>query len=105
MTMKTRGAVLGEVGTPMEVRDLELDGPKRGEVLVRMAAAGVCHSDWHVAAGDTKHPLPVVLGHEGAGFVEAIGPSVAGVRVGEMVILNWAPSCGECFYCLIGKPN
>jgi len=65
----------------------------------------VCHSDWHVVTGDTKHPLPCVLGHEGAGVVEALGDAVTDLNVGDHVVLNWAPSCGRCFYCLRGRSN
>jgi S-(hydroxymethyl)glutathione dehydrogenase/alcohol dehydrogenase len=69
-----------------------------------MAATGVCHSDWHLVTGATRHPLPVVPGHEGAGYVESVGPGVAEDLVGSLVALNWAPSCGECFFCLRGRP-
>lgn len=100
-----RAAVLHEPQTPFVIEDLVLDAPGPGEVLIRMAATGVCHSDWHVVTGDTEHPLPAVLGHEGAGVVEAAGDGVTGVEPGDHVILNWAPDCGECFYCLRGKPN
>lgn len=103
--MQTRAAVLSEIGGRLEVKTLDLGVPRVGEVLVKMAAAGVCHSDWHLVTGDTKHPLPVVLGHEGAGVVAEIGEGVADVAVGDHVILNWAPYCGECFYCLRGKSN
>lgn len=69
-----------------------------------MLATGVCHSDWHLVTGDTQHPLPVVLGHEGAGIIEWPGSGVEGLAPGELVALNWAPSCGECFYCAKGRP-
>lgn len=103
--MKIRAALLRQPNTPIEVTTLDLEGPKAGEVLVRIAAAGVCHSDWHLVTGDTRHPLPVVLGHEGAGVVVEIGEGVEGLKVGEHVALNWAPSCGGCFYCLHDRPN
>jgi S-(hydroxymethyl)glutathione dehydrogenase/alcohol dehydrogenase len=74
-------------------------------VLIRIVAAGVCHSDWHLVTGATKHPMPVVAGHEGAGIVEAVGRAVTQIHPGDHVILNWAPDCGNCFYCLRGKPN
>ncbi len=73
--------------------------------LIRVAAAGVCRSDWNVLTGDTKHPMPVVNGHEGAGYVEAVGPGVTHVQPGDRVALNWAPNCGECFYCLNDRPS
>ncbi|MBK8047437.1 MAG: alcohol dehydrogenase catalytic domain-containing protein [Anaerolineales bacterium] len=103
--MQTRAAVLNAVNTPIEIETLELAPPRVGEVLVKVAAAGVCHSDWHVVSGATTHPLPVVLGHEGAGIVVETGPGVEHLRVGDHVALNWAPSCGQCFYCLRGSPS
>jgi Zn-dependent alcohol dehydrogenase len=106
--MKVRAAVLERVGGPIEVQALDLAEPREGEVLVRMLATGVCHSDWHVVTGDTQHPLPVVIGHEGAGIVEMFGGSevreIGGLDVGDLVALNWAPSCGSCFYCTHGRP-
>jgi NDMA-dependent alcohol dehydrogenase len=103
--LKTLAAVLEQPGQPFRIEELELLPPGPGEVLVRMAACGVCHSDWHLATGDTRHPLPVVPGHEGAGVIEAVGPGVSRVREGQPVTLSWAPDCGDCFYCRIGKPN
>jgi S-(hydroxymethyl)glutathione dehydrogenase/alcohol dehydrogenase len=103
--MKIRAAVLFAPQKPFEVLDLDLEAPRAGEVLVRIAAAGVCHSDWHLVTGATKHPMPVVAGHEGAGVVEATGPGVRSVTPGDHVVLNWAPACGHCFYCLREKPN
>jgi NDMA-dependent alcohol dehydrogenase len=85
------------------VEDVELAEPGAGEVSVRIAASGVCHSDWNVVTGATPNPLPAVLGHEGAGVVEAVGPGVERVREGDHVILSWLPSCGECFYCVQGR--
>src|SRR5690606_24774783 len=64
-----------------------------------------CHSDYHLVSGATKHPMPVVAGHEGAGIVEAVGAGVTRIQPGDHVILNWAPECGECFYCQHEKPN
>jgi Zn-dependent alcohol dehydrogenase len=72
---------------------------------VKIAAVGVCHSDWHLMTGATKHPVPVVPGHEGAGVVEAVGPGATRVKVGDHVALNWAPNCGVCFYCLNDRPS
>ncbi|MCB0068567.1 MAG: alcohol dehydrogenase catalytic domain-containing protein, partial [Caldilineaceae bacterium] len=102
--MKTRTAVLHAVGGPIAVETLDLAAPRAGEVLVRIQAAGVCHSDWHLVSGATRHPLPAALGHEGAGRVEAVGPGVSSLRVGDSVSLNWAPACGDCFYCLHDSP-
>lgn len=103
--MKIRAAVLDAPSLPLVVRELDLDAPHTGEVLVRLAACGVCHSDWHLVTGDTKHPMPVVAGHEGAGIVEAVGEGVDDIRIGDHVVLSWAPNCGHCFYCNRGKPN
>lgn len=103
--MKIKAAVLTAPKQPFTIEELDLDTPQQGEVLVRLAASGVCHSDYHLVTGDTQHPLPVIAGHEGAGIVEAIGPGVTRVKVGDPVCLNWAPDCGECFYCQHGQPN
>ncbi|MFN8375953.1 MAG: Zn-dependent alcohol dehydrogenase [Anaerolineae bacterium] len=103
--MKINAALLIEPKTPFVIEQLNLAEPRAGEVLVKIAACGVCHSDWHLVTGATKHPLPVVAGHEGAGVVQAVGQGVTSLKVGDHVILNWAPACGECFYCLHDKPN
>lgn len=103
--MQTRAALLHAIETPFQITTLDLAPPRDGEVLVRMAAAGVCHSDWHLVTGATRHPLPVVAGHEGAGVVTAVGPDVTRVQVGDHVALSWAPSCGHCFYCLHDRPS
>ncbi|MBI5928119.1 MAG: Zn-dependent alcohol dehydrogenase [Chloroflexi bacterium] len=103
--MKIQAAVLYEPKTPFVIEELTLQEPRAGEVLVKVAACGVCHSDYHLVAGTTKHPMPVVCGHEGAGVVEAVGTGVTRVRPGEHVTLSWSPDCGECFYCQHGQPN
>ena len=107
--MKIRAAVLdrlpADAKEPFRIETLDLAEPRAGEVLVRIAAVGVCHSDWHLVTGSTKHPLPVVPGHEGAGIVEAVGAGVSDVKAGDHVVLNWAPSCGSCFYCLRDRSN
>jgi len=103
--MRIQAAVLHRTGAPLEIETLELAPPGPREVTVRMASVGVCRSDWHVMVGDTRHPLPVVLGHEGAGVVTEVGPEVDDLAVGDHVTLNWAPACGTCFYCAIGRPN
>jgi S-(hydroxymethyl)glutathione dehydrogenase / alcohol dehydrogenase len=101
-----KASVLYEQGKPLGVEDLELEPPRRGEVLVRMAASGVCHSCLHAADGSWKGvPVPIVLGDEGAGVVEDVGPGVDGLAAGDPVILSWAPTCGRCHYCVIGRPN
>jgi S-(hydroxymethyl)glutathione dehydrogenase/alcohol dehydrogenase len=103
--MKIKSALVTKVNQPIQIETLDLEAPHASEVLVRIAACGVCHSDYHLISGATKHPLPVVPGHEGAGIVEAVGPNVTRVKPGDHVVLNWAPNCGHCFYCLRGKPN
>jgi NDMA-dependent alcohol dehydrogenase len=103
--MKIRAALITAPQQPIKIETLDLDPPRAGEVLVQIKACGVCHSDYHLITGATKHPLPVVPGHEGAGIVEAVGDSVTHIKPGDHVVLNWAPNCGHCFYCLRGKPN
>ena len=78
---------------------MELDPPKAGEVLIKVAAAGICHSDWHVVEGLSYFPMPIICGHEGAGVVEAVGDGVTRVRPGDHVTLSFRADCGECFYC------
>ncbi|MFQ6029508.1 MAG: Zn-dependent alcohol dehydrogenase [Dehalococcoidia bacterium] len=102
--MKTKAAVLYEANTPLVVETLDIDDPKEGEVLVRLASAGVCHSDYHVMKGEWTLPLPMVLGHEAAGIVESVGPGVTQSKPGDHVILNFRPNCGWCRYCTIGRP-
>jgi S-(hydroxymethyl)glutathione dehydrogenase / alcohol dehydrogenase len=103
--MHARAAVLYKTHEALELDDVEVLPPQQGEVLVRYVASGVCHSDLHVMQGLTAHPLPVVLGHEGSGIVEAVGPNVNGVHVGDHVLTSYVPSCGRCPYCVVGRPN
>jgi NDMA-dependent alcohol dehydrogenase len=103
--VKVRAAVLRQPNEPIRVEVLDLAPPQSGEVLVKVVAAGVCHSDWHLVTGDTQHPTPVVLGHEGSGIVESVGAGVTSVKLGDHVALNWAPACGGCFYCRKSRPN
>lgn len=100
---KSRAAVLGRVGEPLEIEELELDAAGPGEVLVRMAASGVCHSDLHQADGDWGDRAPMVLGHEGAGRVEAIGEGVEGPAPGTLVALDWFFPCLSCGQCRGGR--
>jgi S-(hydroxymethyl)glutathione dehydrogenase/alcohol dehydrogenase len=100
-----RAAILYQPGEPLRVEDVEVDPPRAGEVAVRMGASGVCHSDLHVVDGIHAHPRPAILGHEGAGVVEAVGEGVAGVATGDHVILSWLPYCGRCRFCVSGRPN
>jgi Zn-dependent alcohol dehydrogenase len=101
-----RASVLFEQRKPLAVEEVDLESPRAGEVLVRMVASGVCHSCLHAADGSWKGvPVPIVLGDEGAGVVEQVGPGVDSLVAGDGVILSWAPTCGRCHYCVIGRPN
>jgi NDMA-dependent alcohol dehydrogenase len=102
--MKASAAVFFEVGQKLDIREVDVAPPKTGEVLVRMAAAGVCHSDLHVMTGHLGAPLPAILGHEGAGVVAEVGPGVTSVKPGDHVIPLWRVSCGECEHCSGGRP-
>lgn len=99
-----KAAVLYQPGEPVVVEDVEIGRLHPGDVLIRVQAAGVCHSDLHYINGDLTAKLPAVLGHEGAGIVEAVGPGVTRVRPGDSVITTWRPRCGECEFCLTGRP-
>ncbi len=100
-----RAAVLHQPGEPVATEEVELDDPQAGEVRVRMAASGVCHSCLHAADGSWQGvPVPMVLGDEGAGTVTAVGPGVTTLQVGDPVILSWAPTCRRCRYCVSGRP-
>jgi S-(hydroxymethyl)glutathione dehydrogenase/alcohol dehydrogenase len=101
----TRAAVLERVGAPLEVTELELAPPGPGEVLVRLHASGVCHSDQNAIDGTAETPCPAVLGHEGGGVVAAVGPGVTRVAEDAHVALSWAPSCGRCPECLDDLPH
>ena len=97
--VKIRGVVLEQTGGPLVVSELDLAPPGPEEVLVRLRASGVCHSDWNAVDGTSETPCPAVLGHEGAGVVEAVGDRVTRVGVGDHVALSWTPSCGGCEEC------
>ena len=104
--MKIRAAVLEEFGQPLQVQELDLEGPKSGEVLVKIEACGVCHTDLYTASGsDPSGYVPTVLGHEGAGVVEAVADGVTLVKPGDHVITLFSPECGECHHCASGKTN
>jgi S-(hydroxymethyl)glutathione dehydrogenase/alcohol dehydrogenase len=101
-----RAAVLEQFGQPLVVQELELAEPRAGEVLVRLVACGVCHTDMYTASGvDPSGYAPAVLGHEGAGVVEAVGEGVASLRVGDHVVTLFSPQCRECAHCLSPKTN
>jgi S-(hydroxymethyl)glutathione dehydrogenase/alcohol dehydrogenase len=104
-SLEVDAPVLIKPGKPMQMRTLRVDAPREGEVRVRMVASGVCHSCLHAADGTHQGmPLPIVLGDEGSGVVEAVGPGCRTVQVGDHVIISWAPSCERCRYCLSGRP-
>jgi S-(hydroxymethyl)glutathione dehydrogenase / alcohol dehydrogenase len=103
--MKTQAGVLWEPGRPVEILEVDLAGPKEGEVLVEIAACGLCATDLHVVDGDLPEPLPLVLGHEAAGIVVEVGEGVATVAPGDHVVLALVPSCGDCAECRRGRPN
>jgi alcohol dehydrogenase (nicotinoprotein) len=103
--MKTKAALLFGAHKPFELVELELDGPRTGEVLVRFTAAGLCHSDLHLIEGDLEPRFPMVGGHEGAGIVEEVGPGVTKVAPGDHVVCSFIPSCGTCRYCSTGRQN
>src|SRR2546430_4346161 len=101
-----RASVLFEQRTPLKVEEVELQAPRAGEVRARRAGGGVCPACLHAADGSWANvPVPIVLGDEGAGVVEAVGPGVQTLTAGDHVILSWAPTCGRCHYCVIGRPN
>src|SRR6266446_5553254 len=110
--MKIRAAVLNRMGVqppydrskPLSIEEVELDPPGPGEVLVKIAAAGLCHSDLSVINGDRPRPTPMVLGHEAAGVVEEFGPGVDDLQKGDHVVMVFVPSCGHCLPCAEGRP-
>ncbi len=110
--MKIKAAVLNAMGVappyadskPLSIEELDLEGPGHGELLVRIGAAGLCHSDLSVINGDRPRPMPMVLGHEAAGIVEELGPGVDDLKKGDHVVLVFVPSCGHCLPCAQGRP-
>src|SRR5579862_634360 len=110
--MKIRAAVLNAMGTPapyaktkpLTIEEIELRPPGPGEILVRMGAAGLCHSDLSVINGDRPRPTPMALGHEAAGVVEELGAGVTDLQVGDHVVVVFVPSCGHCGPCAEGRP-
>src|SRR3954469_8849258 len=99
-----KAAVLHAIDAPLRVEELTREDPRAGELRVRVEAAGVCHSDYHYMTGDLRCPLPVVVGHEGAGVVEEVGAGVERVGPGDTGGRLWRPRCGVCAYCLTGQP-
>lgn len=104
--MKTRAAVAWEAGKPLEIEEIDIDGPQEGEVMLRIVATGVCHTDAFTLSGkDPEGIFPAVLGHEGGAIVEEVGSGVSSVKVGDHVIPLYTPECGECDFCTSGKTN
>ncbi|GAA4371823.1 NDMA-dependent alcohol dehydrogenase [Agromyces bauzanensis] len=104
--MKTKAAVNWGVGQDWSIEELELDDPKHGEVLIKLSASGLCHSDEHILTGDMPVPAhPYIGGHEGAGVVEQVGPGVESLKVGDHVVLSFIPACGRCKMCSTGHQN
>jgi NDMA-dependent alcohol dehydrogenase len=103
--MKTKAAVLWEIGAEWNVEEIELDPPGPGEVLVKIAASGMCHSDEHLVTGDLPFELPIIGGHEGAGVVQEVGPGVSWLAPGDHVVFGFIPSCGRCPSCSTGHQN
>jgi S-(hydroxymethyl)glutathione dehydrogenase/alcohol dehydrogenase len=104
--MKTRAAVAWAAGQPLTIEEVDLEGPKPGEVLVRIVATGVCHTDAYTLSGaDPEGLFPAILGHEGGGIVEEVGAGVTSVKPGDHVIPLYTPECGECEYCTSGRTN
>jgi S-(hydroxymethyl)glutathione dehydrogenase/alcohol dehydrogenase len=104
MTLNFRAAVLAAPGEKLRVETVSAEPPHANEVLVRIGAAGLCHTDLEVIEGQLVYPTPIVLGHEAAGTIAAVGPGVDPGRVGQRVVLSWNPHCGRCFYCERGQP-
>lgn len=100
-----RAAVFHGPGQPLTLETVRIAPLAAHQVLVKLAYSGVCHSDYHVVKGEWTQPTPMVLGHEAAGVIEAVGDGVASLQVGDHVILSWAPSCGDCFYCHSDQPE
>ena len=106
MTLRTRGAVIEKAPGTYKVLDLELDEPRQGELLVKMVASGLCHSDDHLATGDIPVAVyPFCGGHEGAGIVEQVGPNTVGFEKGDHVVFSFLPGCGRCRWCAAGMQN
>src|SRR5690349_23830311 len=106
MPMNVRAAVAYAAGKPLEVTDVQLEGPRAGEVLVEIKATGICHTDEFTLSGDDPEGLfPCILGHEGAGVVVEVGAGVTSVAVGDHVIPLYTPECGHCKFCRSGKTN
>ena len=105
MSQRAKAAICREINQPVVVEEIEVESPRRGEVMIKLAACGVCHSDYSVTTGTIPFPPPVVLGHEGAGIVVEVGEGVTGLAVGDAVVSSFVSMCGKCRYCQTGRPQ
>jgi S-(hydroxymethyl)glutathione dehydrogenase/alcohol dehydrogenase len=105
MSQRSRAVVARQLGLPVSVEEIEVQLPRHGEVMIRLAACGVCHSDLSATNGTIAYPLPLVLGHEGAGIVTAIGEGVSSLAIGDHVVSSFVSMCGRCHYCRTGRPH
>lgn len=105
MAQQSKAVLCREWNKPVVVETITVESPKRGEVMIKMGACGVCHSDLSATNGTIPLPPPVVLGHEAAGTICEIGEGVTNVAIGDTVVVSWVPTCGKCRYCVIGKPQ
>lgn len=104
MALQFRAAVLHQSGMPLSIERITSPAPAADDVVVRMRAASLCHTDLEVIDGSLRYPLPMILGHEASGIVEEVGSAVSGVHVGDHVVLSWNPHCGHCFHCDRDQP-
>jgi S-(hydroxymethyl)glutathione dehydrogenase / alcohol dehydrogenase len=104
MTLHYQAAVLHEARSPLQIETVTAAPLAPSDVLVRVRAAGLCHTDLEVIDGSLRYPMPIVLGHEAAGVIEDVGSAVRGLKPGDHVILSWNPHCGHCYYCDRGLP-
>ena len=104
MSKVGKAAIVREYNKPVSVEEVEVESPHRGEVMVKIAACGVCHSDYSAVNGTIPMPPPLVIGHEAAGVIEEVGEGVEDLAVGDHVVVVWIPMCGECRYCVEGRP-
>ena len=102
--MKSQAVICRTLNAPPHIETIEIDPPQRGEVMVKMVACGVCHSDLSATNGTINFALPLILGHEGAGVVREVGEGVSEFKVGDHVLTSFVTMCGKCRYCAIGKP-
>ncbi len=105
MSQRAKAVVCREINQPVVVEEIEVESPRRGEVMIKLAACGVCHSDYSVTTGTIPFPPPVVLGHEGAGIVVEVGEGVTDFSIGDAVVSSFVSMCGKCRYCQTGRPQ